>query len=311
MSDAQKPVADMGDDAMLQFKELTYSAIPEILPYLPLSGSRSCDYTIGGIYMWIDFFKYHYCIFHDTLFLKGVMEDNTSRMAFSLPLGSLPLSRSVDLLRRYCDKNGYRLEFSAIPEEQIGAFRELKPVEITTLDHWADYLYDAESMATFSGKKLSKKRNHVNKFMSLYPDAVCEPVTDGNLDAVKRCFAEICSVTADSAMAGYERRQVWHVLDNLASYDFESLCLKVGNEVAAFTFGEVINDTLHDHIEKALRRYDGSGETVFSKFVAQTRLKYPDVAYVNREDDAGDDGLRQSKLSYHPAFLLQKYNVIF
>ena len=295
----------------LQFKELKYGSIKEILPYLSKSGSISCDFTIGGIYMWIDYFNYHYCIYNNTLFLKGFMEDDTTKVAFSLPMGDLSIAESVDLLREYCQCSGNVLEFSAVPEERIDEFRELGPKSISELTHWADYIYDASAMATFAGKKLSKKRNHVNKFMSVFPQAVTMPITSDNIDAVKRCFQEICDVPADSSMAEYERRQVWHVLDNLQYYGFESLCLMVGEEVAAFTLGEVINDTLQDHIEKALRRFDGCGETVFRDFVAATLSKYPNLKYVNREDDAGDEGLRKSKLSYHPVKLLNKYNVIF
>ena len=300
------------DNQRLHFHRLTFNSLPLVLPYLHTSGSRSCDYTVGGIYMWIDYFKYHYCIYRDTLLIKGVAEDDVKRTAFSLPLGAMPLSESVELLKNYCDTEGITLEFSAITEERINDFRALNPTEITPLSHWSDYIYRADKLATFAGNKMKKKRNHVNKFLASYPDHHIEPLSGDNLAAVTAFFDRLCSEKTDNGMAGYERNQTRRVLHDFAHYQsvFEGIVLFVGTQVVAFAIGEVTGTTLHVHIEKTDHSFDGANE-----YIAQAMVRYIsslyDIDMVNREDDAGDPGLQQSKLSYYPDLMLRKYNVIF
>jgi uncharacterized protein len=295
----------------LKFKELTINSLPLIYPYLQASGSMSCDYTAGGLYMWIDYFKYKYCIHEDTLLIKGVAEDNRKQRAFSLPIGKMPTEKAVRMIREYCEERDFECVFSAITEERIDDFRKLNPKAITPLEHWGDYIYPASQLATLAGKKMNKKRNHCNKFAAEHPEARLEKIGNGNIEAVKECFRKISETPADSPMADFERRQAWKVMENLEKYPFEAACLMTNDGVVAFSVGEVTGNTLHVHIEKALHDVSGAGETINRDFVRMITEEHAEVEYVNREDDAGDEGLRQAKQSYNPLMVLKKYNVEF
>ena len=61
------------------------------------------------------------------------------------------------------------------------------------------------------------------------------------------------------------------------------------------------------HVEKALRGYDGAYPMVAQQFALA--FTGGDVKYLNRMDDAGDMGLRKSKLQYLPCEVVGKYNI--
>lgn len=303
---------DVCSGSKLEFHRLTLHSLSHIAPYMPLAQSRSCDYSIGGIYMWIDYFKYHYCIHKHTLLIKGVAEDNRHRTAFSMPIGDMPLDECVSLLKRHCETEGIALEFSAITEEHIDRFKALNPREIVPLDDWSDYIYDATKLASLAGNKLKKKRNHVNKFLASYPDYHIERIDGGNIAAVRAFFDRLCLTKTDNGMAGYERNQTRKILHDYTHYSgiFDGIVLFVNDEIVAFTIGEVVGDTLLVHIEKTDHSFSGANEFINMSFVRHICERYP-VTMINREDDAADEGLRQAKLSYYPSLLLKKYNVIF
>ena len=69
-------------------------------------------------------------------------------------------------------------------------------------------------------------------------------------------------------------------------------------------------DTLYVHIEKASRAVHGAYPMIVQQTAcAFTPGKNGDVLWINREDDAGDEGLRTVKLSYHPAQIIPKNKI--
>ena len=60
------------------------------------------------------------------------------------------------------------------------------------------------------------------------------------------------------------------------------------------------------HIEKAYADVQGAYTMINQQFVEHECMNYK---YINREDDTGAEGLRKAKLSYRPAFMVEKGDV--
>lgn len=295
----------------LNFKRINSENMHEVWNYLLMEDGNTCDFSYGGILMWVDLYKYDYCIYEDTLFIKGVLEKDSNDSVFSLPIGKLELSQSIELLKKYCLGNNIPLRFSCIPEHNLQEFELLKPFKIEEQIALGDYLYDAHDLATLKGKRFSKKRNHVNQFINSY-NWEYERVTSENFSSVKDFVINHCSKFIDGSSAKIECGLSLSFLDNLCKENpLMGGLLKVDGRVVAFTIGDIKHDTLYIHVEKASREIKGSYETINKMFAEDIVSQYSDIKYINREDDAGDEGLRNAKMSYNPISILKKYDIIF
>lgn len=291
----------------LDFQKIETCHLPLVAHYLQLTDSRTCDYTIGGIYLWVGFFGYELCEADGILLIRGRQENNLAIPAFSLPLGpEESVARAVRLLASL----HHPLRFSAIPEDRLHLFAEVGCSKVEELGpDWSDYIYSIDSFATLGGNAMKRKRNHVNRFLA---DNAGFRFTD--IDPAQ-CMGLLARLGHDgSRMGAAEYGAVEGLLarwDAFGPYMTGRMLTDNSGRVVAFTVGEIKGDTLHTHVEKADHNVSGAGETVAHLFCKEMKELCPALAIVNRQDCAGDSGLRLSKESWRPLRLLPKFNVTY
>lgn len=291
-------------DTSLHFSTVTLKAINDLKDILNRYPSRSCDYTLGGIIIWVDYFDYQYCIFNDTLFLKG--KDSKGEF-FHLPLGRMNEAEAQALVKDYCAANA--IPYRMIVPREISVEDMSEEVERTEgyLAGWREYMYDIDRFTYFSGKKMEKKRNHLNYFMNHYGDYEME-ILDGSQTKALFDFNDKFNLYhKDGDTFDYESRAIGDAIDHYMVYPFFGLLLKYKGEIIGYTFGEKSGDAFVIHAEKGDIEYRGVYQALASLLAREITERFPEVKYLNREDDMDNDYLRQSKLSYHPTKFIVKW----
>lgn len=290
---------------MLKFTKLEKDVI-KIKDYIDRSEISFCDLSIGMKYMWRDEYVVDYAIVNDTLIMK---EDGPDyKNVFYYPCGQDVLG-ALSLIEEYCRAKNIPLVFGCVDNQKAGFLASrYKDVQIENDRDWSDYIYDAERFKTYSGKKLSGQRNHVNKFKRLYPEYSFKKIQPEDLPLIKQFLIEYEQSKVLSAGAKDEYDKIEDYLDNLFNLGQVGGYILVNGKVVAISIGEVVGNTLIVHIEKGLLDYEGVYPTMASEFAKA----FADgaVKYINREEDCGEIGLRISKLQYQPVEIKEK-NMVY
>lgn len=170
-----------------------------------------------------------------------------------------------------------------------------------------DYVYSVEDLINLPGGKYHAKRNHINKFKSLY-NYQYHTMTPDYREDCREMFSRWCDSKKDSISNIDEQLQaVNRLLDNWEKLDITGGCLTVDGKMVAFSFGEVLcypESIAVIHLEHADTDYQGSFPMINQQFLEH---QWSDFKLVNREEDMGLEGLRKAKKSYHPILMTEKY----
>ncbi|MCL2078509.1 MAG: phosphatidylglycerol lysyltransferase domain-containing protein [Oscillospiraceae bacterium] len=316
---------------MLEFKQLGLSDIVKLRGLIQQGFSHICNNTAGGIFMWRDYFKMEYALFDNTVVFKASAKYNGVNTVFSVPMGNDILG-GIKLVAEYCRANNLPIAFYAVTEDEIEPLQSvLRPISISdnisnapkssaaasdTQDYtiysnedWSDYIYEADALKSLQGRKYSGKRNHINKFKKEYENWAFEEITACNIARVRDFYIKYSAgLDFPTKIALEDHYKTIEVLDNYDMYDLPGGLLRVNDTVVAFSIGEIKNDVLYIHTEKADTHYFGAYQVINNEFAKH--FAADNIKYINREEDDGDLGLRFSKHSYYPCNVIPKYIVV-
>lgn len=283
------------------FKKLTLDDIPIVQPYFGFVRSNTCDFSVGGMFMWRQYYDMDYCIEASCLFSR--LKDEQGNVYYNLPLCEDVENALLTLHAR--EKN---LRFCTIPEEYLPVFMKVFPqARITEQTDYFDYLYKASDLIELRGGKYHGQRNQISQFLRQNPDWCFADIKEIPIEDVLNFFSSYCQAEASTADTAIEENQkVLEVLQHMEQYQMLGGVLLVHNQIVGFSLGEIIGETLFTHVEKADRAYRGVYQMLTKQFAEQFGQG---VCFINREEDMGDLGLRRAKESYHPVALLKKYTV--
>lgn len=295
---------------MLEFKEFTPEAMAELKPLIALQRFRSNDYTVCGLYMWRDYFGQRYAVSHGMLIT--VYDYFESGFCYSCPVGGGDERAAYEQIRLDAAERGVPLRFCCVPEEMLEPLEAMfgKPKKCEAHREWADYLYPYSNFLGYRGKKLTTQRNHCNRFLRDNPDYRYLPLTRELTEDAKGFLAEHEAVfKKDDPLVWEDYRKCFEILEHFDRFGFTGGLLEAGGRYVGLTVGEAVGDTLFVHIEKALTEVSGV-YPMLARLFAEHNAR-PELLYINREDDSGNEGLRWSKTEYRPIKLIDKYVVEF
>lgn len=287
----------------LQFRPVTKDLVPVLIRYFNAYPSRSCDFSVAGVIMWAEYYNYEYAEYADTLFIRGVNPES-GIMIYYRPVGKLTEEECMALIAEATP-----VEMNAeilMPMESDAENQEMLTQSVRTEVSLKEYLYPIDRFTGFAGKKMEKKRNHLNFFLRNYADAALEPISSANSEELIAFTENFASMHEDSTMALYESHKTIEALADFGNYNYEGLAIRLAGKVIGYTFGEKIGDTFFVHVEKGNIDFRGIYQALASFMSRYVQKKYPEVKYLNREEDMGDESLRKSKESYHPTLFVNK-----
>ncbi|MDR1363807.1 MAG: phosphatidylglycerol lysyltransferase domain-containing protein [Spirochaetaceae bacterium] len=254
------------------------------------------EFTFANLYLFRR--RYNYKVSQEmdgNILISG---ERDGKKFFAAPL-AMPSEPVLQALFDECD---YWKGISDSVLENKHHFLEKLGISIAEDRDNFDYLYNTSDLALLSGKKFHKKRNLVNAFLLSYPDHDEKPFSE---EYLSQALAILERWRQDKGGDG-DYIAAREALELSSEIKLEGMIFFVNKHPAGYCLGEYVagGSMFAVHFEKCIDEYKGVYQAVNQFFAASLP---PECIYINREQDLGDEGLRQAKMTYRPCGFVKKY----
>lgn len=303
-------MVDTKPRAYLDFAPVSLAMKPMYDSFRMSETDRGCESDFANVYLWGE---QSIAAYGNHLAILARFGD---RFVYHYPMGKGDPRDVLLAIRRDAEERGIPLRLIGLTEEAARAVELLFPSEFSfeaNRDGF-DYVYDINDLADLVGKRYNGKRNHLNRFRESYPNARLLPLTEEYIPAVKEMAAswykEREKANTESNFSS-EKRALSRALEAFRELSLEGLVLLHENDLLAFTVGSrMTEDTFDVHFEKARADVSGAYAAINQGFASYIRSRYPEIRFLDREEDMGIEGLRRAKESYRPHHLVKKWTAV-
>ena len=269
---------------------------------------ETSELNFTNLFIWRSHYGYEWSLYRDWLLVVGANSGNGVR---ALPPVGPPSRMDVTRMLLRWMQEERSISEPAIDRADARLASELAGsggfVVEPARDHF-DYVYRTEDLIALSGKAYRAKRNHLNYLLRSYA-MVYEPITEAHTDACLSMAESWCALRRcedDLDLVG-EWDAIREALKHLSALQVKGVVILINGKVEAFTLGECLNEeTAVVHIEKANTEIRGLYNAINQQFCEK---QWSDVRFINREQDLGEPGLREAKLSYNPDHMVEKFRI--
>ena len=289
---------------MLDLQHLKKEHKSLVESYIPESCKKMCDFSFGNLYTWSAAEHTEIAEKDGFLFIRSTFNGVTS---YAVPWGDGDINEALQEVRNDAISRGADLSFYCVSEEQLKCLYNFfgDSLIVNEQRDYFDYVYLRENLATLKGRKFHSKKNHVNSFCKKN-NYVYEELNEKNLSECLQFSHSWHMMNESTQRLEAERQVIDCAFKNFSALGFVGALLRVDGKIVAYALGEPMADgeTFCVHFEKATPQLP-TAYAAINKLFAENTLQ--NFKYINREDDAGVEGLRKAKLSYQPEFLVKKY----
>ena len=291
---------------MIDFKRIELSDKSLYDSYLEKQTGYGCEFSFANLYLWG---RQSFAELHGHIV---IFSQFNRRSVYPYPLGNGDKKAVLDAIIEDSRARGISCRITGVNEDEFRLIDELYPNQFRFhCDAGSfDYVYSIDDLADLPGKKYHGKRNHLNRFYESFPNYSVEPLCDKNIEKAKAMVNEWYEDKLASDPHGdyhMERAAIEKAFRDHKALQMDGLVLLDGENVLAITLGcKLSHDTFDVNFEKARAGVNGAYAAINNEFAKYIREKYPNIKYLDREEDMGLEGLRKAKKSYYPHHMIEK-----